>query len=154
MTFDELYPDPLLDLQDEIVAALEAMPFFAAIEIISERPKTIAGKVEKTVAKLTGLFITVLTMEGKATDNYLAGPESDIFVDVSAAEKPLLNRVGAGYLTANRVCTQIIRALHYTKPEVAASKLIYQSFQADQASKELLIMSARFKTRIRFPAAK
>lgn len=93
MSWDTDYPDPLLDLQDQIRDRLESRPFFAGISVLSERPKTIGGRVDKLTAKFEGIYAAVLTVEGRATDDYLKGPESQVSVDVSACELTKANRV-------------------------------------------------------------
>lgn len=154
MSWDTDYPDPLLDLQDQIRDRLESRPFFASISVLSERPKTIGGKVDKLVTKFEGIYAAVLTVEGRATDDYLKGPESQVSVDVSACELTKTNRVGTGYVTATRVLTQIIRALHSYKPAISTEKLRYQGFRVDDADQStgVLILTARFNAVIRFPA--
>jgi hypothetical protein len=94
MSWDTDYPDPLLDLQDQIRDRLESRAFFSSISVLSERPKTIGGRVEKLTAKYEGIYVAVLTVEGRATDDYLKGPESQVSVDVSACELTKTNRGG------------------------------------------------------------
>ncbi len=156
MTFDELYPDPLLDLQDQVRDHLETLPFFAAITVLSERSKTLADRVAKTTAKAEGIFVTVLTTEGKATEDDQPGPESDIFVDVSVMEKTITNRKeDTAFVTTTQIVTQLLRQLHYWHPAIALQRLIYKGFAPDAADGEsgLLIMTVRFQTKIQFPTA-
>lgn len=155
MSFDVEYPDPLLDLQDQVRDRLLSLNFFAGrFSVLSDRPKTIGGRIAKLTAKYEGIYAAVLTTEGKATEDILAGPESQVFVDVAASELTTTNRTGTGYTTATAMITQIIRGLHYWKPGIAHERLGYVGFRVDEADKSangLLIMTARFKTVIRFP---
>lgn len=152
-TFDELYPDPLLDLQDQVRDYLESKPFFAALNIISERSATIANRVAKLAGKAEGLYLAVLTTKGKNTEENVAGPQCKIMVDVSVCEKTVVNRVeGEAFLTSTAIITQIIRTLHWWRPAIAKSRMIFKDFQPDGADVEkgTLIMTAQFEVSLYF----
>ena len=105
--------DKLLDLQDQVRAELLGKAFFAAMEIISERPHTIADKVAKTVAKLSGLSITIVTMEGDQDDEGLEGARMSVFVDVHVSEKTNINRGASGSgIFATQVVEKLLEHLH------------------------------------------
>lgn len=146
-------PSALYDLGDQVRDFMLGKAYFAPMAVISERPKTTADKIAKIEAKYSGVFLAILVTEGRATKDYTAGPELEVFVDVSASEKTTTNRVGEGYRICTEVIEMAIRGLHWhCKPAIATERLLFESFRPDAAdgATGLLIMTARFRTTLRF----
>lgn len=151
--FDTLYPDPLLDLQDQIAERLGRLRFFSRFEIVSERPKTIDTKVKKIVAKWKGIFISILVTAGRVVSPELKGPQCRVTVELSVAEQVTVNRQGDDYVTASMTITQLIRGLHFHKPAIARERLKFASFGYEDVDGKgsSLMMIAAFETEIVFP---
>ena len=80
----------------------------ATVDVISEDLGDIANKIDKALAK-TGVFVLVMmpTMQRVAEPTVM-----DVTFNIDIAEEPILNRTGAGYLTAETVAENVHMALN------------------------------------------
>lgn len=113
------------DLRDAVQALMEADPFYAPIEIVSERLKDLEEKINETVATAGGIAILLVT---PSFENVLTDVRGAHFDDVKMVARVLENtRSNDTGLAALDVAIHTAALWSQLKPDALANPLKLQS---------------------------